>query len=103
MRPTSGRSNPAISLSVVVLPDPEGPSSVKNSPGAISRSTPSTAATPPQLLRSPRSRTSTAVGIVAEAAFASGSVCVAKRLLQQAETPFEQLVVDRERNEDADH
>ena len=31
-RPSSGRSNPAISLSVVVLPEPEGPSSVKNSP-----------------------------------------------------------------------
>ncbi len=30
--PASGRSKPAISRSVVVLPEPEGPSSVKNSP-----------------------------------------------------------------------
>ena len=32
---------------VVVFPDPDGPSSVKNSPRPISRSTPSTAATSP--------------------------------------------------------
>ena len=30
--PASGRSKPAISRSVVVLPEPDGPSSVKNSP-----------------------------------------------------------------------
>ena len=30
--PSSGRSKPAISRSVVVLPEPDGPSSVKNSP-----------------------------------------------------------------------
>ena len=45
--PASGRSNPAIIRSVVVLPDPDGPSIVKNSPRAISRSMPSTAATVP--------------------------------------------------------
>ena len=32
MRPASGSSKPAMSRSVVVLPEPEGPSSVKNSP-----------------------------------------------------------------------
>ena len=31
-RPASGSSKPAISRSVVVLPEPDGPSSVKNSP-----------------------------------------------------------------------
>ena len=31
-RPSSGSSKPAISRSVVVLPEPDGPSSVKNSP-----------------------------------------------------------------------
>ena len=31
--PSSGRSKPAIIRSVVVLPQPEGPSTVKNSPG----------------------------------------------------------------------
>ena len=33
MRPSSGVSKPAIIRSVVVLPQPEGPSSAKNSPG----------------------------------------------------------------------
>ena len=36
-------SNPAIMRSVVVLPQPEGPSRVTNSPGAMSRLTPWTA------------------------------------------------------------
>jgi len=45
--PASGRSNPAISRSSVVLPEPEGPSIVKNSPSATSRSTPATAASCP--------------------------------------------------------
>jgi hypothetical protein len=46
-RPLSGSSKPAISRSVVVLPEPDGPSSVKNSPRAMSTLTPSTAATEP--------------------------------------------------------
>ena len=45
--PLSGFSSPAITRSSVVLPDPEGPSIVKNSPSAISRSTPSAATTRP--------------------------------------------------------
>ena len=45
--PSSGRSKPAITRSVVVLPEPDGPSIVKNSPRPISRSTPSTAVTSP--------------------------------------------------------
>ena len=43
IRPLVGRSNPAIIRSVVVFPQPDGPSSVKNSPGGISRSMPATA------------------------------------------------------------
>ena len=35
IRPLVGRSKPAIIRSVVVLPQPDGPSSVKNSPGGI--------------------------------------------------------------------
>ena len=46
--PESGVSKPAIILNTVVFPEPEGPSSVKNSPGLISRSTPSTAFTAPK-------------------------------------------------------
>src|SRR3954447_22327122 len=45
--PSSGSSNPAIILSVVVLPQPDGPSSEKNSPGSTVSSTPATATTPP--------------------------------------------------------
>ena len=50
--------SPAISVSVVVLPQPLGPSSVKNSPVRMVRSTPSSAATEPKRL--PTSRSSTA-------------------------------------------
>ena len=45
--PLVGSSKPAIIRSVVVLPEPEGPSIVKNSPRPISRSIPATADTPP--------------------------------------------------------
>src|SRR3982751_3062004 len=40
--PSVGVSNPASIISVVVLPEPEGPSSVRNSPRSMSRSRPST-------------------------------------------------------------
>src|SRR5439155_14240520 len=63
MRPSSGRSKPAIRRSVVVLPEPDGPSSVKNSPAPIARSTPSTAATSPYDLRTPTSSTAGAAGV----------------------------------------
>ena len=46
--PSVGRSNPAIILSVVVLPQPEGPRSEKNSPGGIRRLSPSTAVKSPK-------------------------------------------------------
>src|SRR5438552_3524936 len=42
-----------MSRSTVVLPEPDGPSMAKNSPSAIRRSTPATAATVPKDLRSP--------------------------------------------------
>src|SRR5438105_8993641 len=44
MRPLLGISSPATQRSVVVLPQPEGPSSDKNSPWATSRSSSATAA-----------------------------------------------------------
>src|SRR6266540_4399265 len=47
MRPASGRSKPATQLSVVVLPQPEGPRRVTNSPSATVSDTSSTARTPP--------------------------------------------------------
>src|SRR6476646_855180 len=60
MRPEVGVSNPAIMRSVVVLPEPDGPSIEKNSPWRTSRSTPATAmigdTPPPNSLRTPSSR-----------------------------------------------
>src|SRR5262245_23071464 len=46
--PAVGFSRPAIIRMSVVLPHPEGPSSTKNSPSLITRSTPSTAGTSPK-------------------------------------------------------
>src|SRR5580765_4987284 len=104
MRPSSGRSKPAISRSVVVLPEPEGPSRVKNSPAGISRSTRSTATTSPYVLRIPSSRTSiAAAGTRCGAESASASAGVAKRFLQQVQPALEERIVDREGHEDANH
>src|ERR1700676_556562 len=64
MSPPSGASNPAISRSIVVLPHPEGPSSVQNSPSATENDTASTAATPSK--RFDTSRHSTILGVIAE-------------------------------------
>jgi hypothetical protein len=43
MEPWLGRENPAIIISNVVFPEPEGPSKVRNSPAATSSETSSTA------------------------------------------------------------
>src|SRR5664280_178098 len=48
--PRSGRRKPAIMFSVVVLPQPDGPSNVNSSPGVTLRSMPLTAAKSPKLL-----------------------------------------------------
>src|SRR5262245_2310358 len=83
--PVSGRSKPAIMRSVVVLPEPDGPSMVKNSPSATWRSTLSTAPTGPYVFRAPSTTTS------------------ANAPLEDVEAAVEILVRDRERDEDADH
>src|SRR3981189_475744 len=54
--PDGGRPSPAIARSVVVLPQPEGPSRVRCSPAPTVNVTPRTATTPPY--RTTRSRTS---------------------------------------------
>src|SRR5690242_8770604 len=64
----------------VVLPEPDGPSIVKNSPSAISRSTPSAATTLPKRLRIPASRTAGGC----PAALAAGSAAVAAWLTSPA-------------------
>src|SRR5579885_3549347 len=85
-RPSSGCSKPAMTRSVVVLPEPDGPSSVKNSPAATSTSTPATATTSPYVLRTPRRETS-----------------AGKAGFQDVEAALELLVADRERRQQPDH
>src|SRR6185369_2924615 len=70
MRPASFCSRPAIMRSVVVLPQPDGPSSVSSRPSATSRETASTAHTVPNRLLTPSTLTP---GIAAPIAPASRS------------------------------
>src|SRR5262249_9448385 len=56
MSPASGWANPARSRSSVVLPQPDGPSSVNSSPSSTARSTPSTAGTAPYRFVTPATR-----------------------------------------------
>src|ERR1700704_5660521 len=58
MRPSSGISSPASRRSNVLLPQPEGPSSAKNSPSKMSSDTRSSAATSEKRLLTPSNRTS---------------------------------------------
>src|SRR5690242_13983397 len=51
--PESGTTKPAAILSSVVLPDPLGPSSVTNSPAAMSRESGRSAGTSPNALATP--------------------------------------------------
>src|SRR6476620_163250 len=61
--PSSGSSKPAISRSVVVLPQPEGPSREKNAPRGMSRVRFFTAIASPKRLVTPVNRTSTVEGV----------------------------------------
>ena len=78
--PASGRSKPAIRRSVVVLPEPDGPSMVKNSPRRTSRSTESTATTSPYVFRIETSATSTALSGAASTAPAARSSAAVRGL-----------------------
>src|SRR5579871_5299254 len=95
-RPESGCSNPAITRRVVVLPEPEGPSSVKNSPSPTWRSTSRTARTSPYDLRMPSTPTLAAISLGGPSNRCEGR-------LEDVETALEVLVGDGDRHEDADH
>src|SRR5690242_8314358 len=86
--------------SVVVLPDPDGPSMVKNSPAAMSRSTPSTATTSPYARRIPERRTAGAVAGSVPSALRRA--CVAKCFLENREPAVELVVGRRQRRQEAD-
>src|SRR3954447_1688498 len=92
IRPASGRSKPPIRRSVVVLPEPDGPSIVKNSPRRISRSSPSTARTSPYLFVSPSSSTAAAAGLAPGALSAVAAAGSDKRLLQDLQPALEILL-----------
>src|SRR5581483_6717056 len=55
--PSVGLSKPAIMRRSVLLPQPDGPRSTRNSPSRVDRSTPFTAATVPKIFLMPRSST----------------------------------------------
>src|SRR5262249_49707559 len=61
--PPSGRSSPATSRSVVVLPQPLGPSSVKTSPRRTSRDARSTAGLGPKALLTSSSAKTVSIGL----------------------------------------
>src|SRR5262249_9397457 len=71
MRPAFAFSSPATQRSVVVLPQPEGPSSVTISPAATSKSMPATAATvsvlPAKVFVSPSTRIIAHLDLLADA------------------------------------
>ncbi len=71
--PAVGCSNPAIIRSIVVLPEPDGPSSAKNSPAAMSSDTSSTAVTVPKRLVTDRTEMAAVCG---PALAAPASVCI---------------------------
>src|SRR5437867_3945551 len=65
--PASGSTSPATMRSTVLLPHPEGPRRERNSPGAASRDTSSTATTAPKDLRSRRTPSAGAAPLTAGA------------------------------------
>src|SRR5258708_5815278 len=66
MSPLSGSSKPAIIRSMVVLPQPDGPSSVQNSPSPTANDASESAATSPNCLETPAQSTIVA-GVMASA------------------------------------
>src|SRR5258708_14516113 len=69
MVPKEGAASPAISLSMVDFPQPDGPSRLTNSPGRIVRSTPAIAVTPlANVLEIPASRSNGRAGATENAA-----------------------------------
>src|SRR5262245_61106086 len=74
IRPASGRSSPAISRKVVVLPAPVGPRRTTNSPSRTPRSSAPTATVSPNDLRTPVSRTSAMRGLPLEQGGGQGTL-----------------------------
>src|SRR5918994_2173212 len=82
MWPSVGSSKPPIIRSVVVLPQPDGPSSAKKAPRGISTEIPSTATASSNRLTTPSSRTSAVAAAVAVTGRAyRGAYRAAKRSL----------------------
>src|SRR5688572_4679468 len=99
--PASGASNPATRRNSVVLPHPDGPSSVRNSPARTSSVTSRTASTPPKAFRrpcndtAPRTPESTARTATSRPRPRAGS---ARQLLQRVLELLQHLVHERARD-----
>src|SRR5580704_3881956 len=87
MRPPVFCSRPATMRKVVVLPQPEGPSSVTNSPSLTRRSTPLTAANSPNL----------------RLTFSRTTLDIARRPLQRAEMFLDEAELHPAEQDDHDH
>src|SRR4029453_2029119 len=84
--PADGSSRPAIIRRVVVLPQPDGPSSAKNDPAATVRSRSCTAVIDPNHLLTPRRTRSPAIGSTADRLVEVGLVLSGLGLVERHET-----------------
>src|SRR6266545_8225774 len=112
--PAVGDSKPASIISVVVLPEPDGPSSVRNSPRSMSRSSPSTTGVTPSYVLLMRTKRTIGLDMLAavDRDLGAGNVRRARRaqeidqvggLLDRAEPTHRYVAVDdrgRARRED---
>src|SRR6266481_3056502 len=85
--PAVADSKPAIIISVVVLPEPLGPSSVRNSPDATVRETSSTASTAPNVFDTATSSSSGPCGAVMRSAEPAASASLPQARPEPAEEP----------------
>src|SRR5580765_5941119 len=99
--PRSGSSSPATMRSTVLLPQPDGPRSERNSPGAASSETSSTATTRPKVFRSRRTARDGSAALTAGAARLTARVAPGRRsprdLAPPALRPLRELLRDEVR------
>src|SRR5262252_567803 len=94
--PASGSTRPATMRSTVLFPQPDGPRRERNSPGAASSETSSTATTGPNVLRSRRRLSAGAAFVTGGAAIGAGSAS-ARDLAPPALRPLGELLRDQVR------
>src|ERR1700682_2731623 len=100
IRPYEGRSSPASIRSVVVLPQPEGPTRTMNSPASTVRFRSSTAVSPPKSLCTPSNLTSVSISAAHRATEVECPAEVARH--EQVEDDHRQREQEREDGEVAE-